>query len=327
MANEIDDIDDLIGKVLAGEATHGEQYRLEEWAKKSADNQHYLQQLRAIFGQARAREPQLAFDADAAWQKVQRRLSNDNGKAISLSMPSMIRMAAGIVIILGVWFFLFRTRPTETFALRTDISTIQDTLPDGSIAFLNKRSTIAYEYNPGGQTRKLKLTGEGYFEVKHEQTRKFIIEAEEVLVQDIGTAFNVKAYPESDTVEVTVKTGEVRIYTLSRAGLNLHAGETGIYHKKTKEFVRLEKADTNVLAYKTKVFSFNNSDLQSVILKINEVYNSKITLENPALGSCRLTVNFHGESLDTIVEIISETMKLTVTRVNDEILLSGTGCN
>jgi transmembrane sensor len=326
MENEIDDIDDLIGKVLAGEATTEEQQWLDKWTKTSADNQRYLDQLRSIFEQVRTREPQLAFDADAAWQKVRSRLSEPTS-VVRFPMASVIRMAAGIVIAVGVWFFLFRKTATETFSLKADISTIQDTLPDGSIAFLNKRSTIAYEYSPAEQTRKLKLTGEGYFEVKHEDARKFIIETDEVLIQDIGTVFNVKAYPESDTIEVTVSEGEVRIYTRNNAGLNLRTGETGIYRKTTKEFTKLEQADTNVLAYKTKVFNFNNSDLQFVIQKINEVYNSKIKLDNPSLGACRLTVNFQGETLDTVIEIISETLKLTVTRGQNEILLSGAGCN
>jgi transmembrane sensor len=328
MEKELDNIDDLIGKVLAGEATPLERQRLNEWTKASAGNQRYLEELEAIFEKAMATGPQLEFDAEAAWQKVKGRIGKEDARFVSLPTVSLIRMAAGIVIILGAWFFLFRKPlPTETFALRTEVSTVSDTLPDGSTAFLNKRSTIAYEYSPADHARKLKLTGEGYFEVKHEKTRQFIIEADEVFVQDIGTAFNVRAYPESDTVEVTVKTGEVRIYTRSKTGLNLRAGETGIYRKTTKEFRKLENADTNVLAYKTKVFSFNNADLQSVIQKINEVYSSKIRLENPLLGACRLTVNFQGDSLDTVVEVISETLKLTVTRQENEILLGGPGCN
>ncbi|MEJ0055139.1 MAG: FecR domain-containing protein [Bacteroidota bacterium] len=114
----------------------------------------------------------------------------------------------------------------------------------------------------------------------------------------------------------------MQIYTLKNAGLNLKMGETGIYSKSLKEFTRLERADTNILAYKTGIFSFNNTDLRSVINKVNEVYGITIRLENPALASCRLTVNFNRDTVDTIVEVIAETLKLTVTRNGNEILLA-----
>lgn len=211
--------------------------------------------------------------------------------------------------------------------LIADATAVQDTLPDGSTAFLNKKSSITYEYNPHQKTRKVKLKGEGFFEVKHEEEKPFVVEAQEVLIRDIGTAFNVKAYPNSDTVVVTVKTGEVQIYTLNNEGISLKMGEAGIYRKSLHEFSRLVKPDTNALSYKTGVLSFNNTDLKTVVSKINEVYNSKIRLENPALATCRITVNFHNEPLDTVVDVIAETLKLTVTRKSKEILLNGPGCN
>jgi transmembrane sensor len=40
-----------------------------------------------------------------------------------------------------------------------------------------------------------------------------------VLVRDIGTEFNLKAYPEKDTIEILVTEGEVQFYTLYDSGL------------------------------------------------------------------------------------------------------------
>jgi transmembrane sensor len=333
LEKEINDIDDLIGKVLAGEATPEEQSRLEAWTRVNVENQKYLEQIKAIFEKAASNTVRLNFDTDAAWKKVKSRL-RESGKEKPVIMMqsspyrSVLRIAAGIIFFLGVGIFAYQwfNKPTQTLSVVSDNATLENTLPDGSTAFLNKKSSISYEYVPLKKLRKVKLKGEGFFEVKHEEEKPFVIEADEVLVRDIGTAFNVKAYPESDTVVVTVKTGEVQIYTLKNEGLSLKMGETGIYRKSLKEFTRLEKADTNVLAYKTGVFSFNNSDLKSVINKVSEVYNVTIRLENPDLASCRLTVNFNSDTVDTIVDVIAETLKLTVTRNGNEILLSGAGC-
>ncbi|HWA34905.1 MAG TPA: FecR domain-containing protein [Cyclobacteriaceae bacterium] len=324
------DIDDLIGRVLAGEADLEDRRKLDAWLALDPANREYYLQLETIFEKAAGNTVQLEFDTDAAWKKVRSQLKRDpQVPQEAVTNFSVLRMAASIALILGIGYFTYRwlDQPTQTFALRADTATVQDTLPDGSAAFLNKKSTLSFEYNPRKKTRTAKLKGEGFFEVKHEAEKPFILTADDVLIQDIGTAFNVKAYPESDTVEVSVQDGEVHFYTLKDPGLNLTAGQTGVYSKRLHEFTRLEKADTNILAYKTRTFSFNNTDLESVIQKINEVYGSSIRLANPALGSCRLTVNFQGDTLDTIVEVIAETMKLTVTRENDKIFLNGSGCN
>ena len=335
MKKEINDIDDLIGKVLAGEASAEEQVRLNNWIALSDENRRYLEQIKIIFDRAASNTVQLSFDTDAAWNKVKNKLKESREEKPVFQMRHSrrtisFRIAASIVMLIGVglfaYIFLDKSK-SQTFAFAVDKKASQDTMPDGSIAFLNKRSSISYEYTAREKTRKVKLKGEGFFEVKHEEEKPFIIQAEELLIRDIGTAFNVRAYPESDTIVVTVKTGEVQIYTLKDEGLNLKMGETGIYSKSLKQFTRLEKIDTNILSYKTGVFSFNSTNLKAVIEKINEVYSVKIKLDSPSLDKCPLTVNFHGDTIDTIVEVIAETLKLSVTRNGDEIILKGTGCN
>jgi transmembrane sensor len=64
-----------------------------------------------------------------------------------------------------------------------------------------------------------------------------------------------------------------------------------------------------------------------VVNLLNEVYNSKIKLANEKLFNCRLTANFKEDNASIIAEVIAETMGLTLTRKNDEIILDGKGCD
>jgi len=326
----LNDLDDLIGKVLAGEATAQEQEQVLLWRKQSEANEKYFNQLKIIFEGGHSATVQIEFDADEAWNKVKSQIKND-GKVISITRTTFFspwRIAAGIILLVGVGsLFYFLTAPsTQTLAVATEKSTRQDTLPDGSTAFLNKGTELAFEYNPRAKTRKVTLKGEAYFTVKHEEEKPFIIEADEILVRDIGTEFNLKAYPDKDTIEIVVTHGVVQFYTKQDPGLNLKAGEKAIYSKRAKEFYRIEKPDTNALAYKTKVFSFNNTDLKSVVSLLNEVYNSKISLANESLYACRLTANFKEDNPEIIVEVIAETMGLELTKKDDQLILSGKGC-
>jgi len=324
-------MDDLIGKVLAGEATALEQESVLLWRKQSEANEKYFNQFRNIFERAGSAAMQIEFDTDAAWNKVKSKISKNNSKVVSINRTnffSPLRIAAGIILLLGVGsvFYLLTAPPIQTLAVLSEKTTRQDTLPDGSTAFLNKKTELEFEYNPREKTRKVKLKGEAYFTVKHEEKKPFIIEADEILVRDIGTEFNLKAYPDKDTIEIIVTQGEVQFYTRSDSGLNLKAGEKAIYSKRTKEFYRIEKQDNNTLAYKTKVFSFNNTDLLSVVILLNEVYNSKISLASESLYNCRLTANFKEDNPEIIAEVIAETMGLELTKKEDQLILSGKGC-
>lgn len=329
MVDGMEHMDDLIGKLLAGEATVREQEDVEAWLRLHEANQKYFDQIKTIFDKAASNTIQQQFDTDAAWRKVKGKLDGAGVRRIARDNEywSVLRIAAGMIFV-AVCIFAYRylTPETETIAIVSDKTTVQDTLPDGSTAFLNKNSQISYEYNSRKKTRKVKLKGEAFFDVKHEEEKPFIIETEEVLIRDLGTTFNVKAYPESNNVEVIVESGEVQIYTLNDDGILLKAGEKGFYDKTLKAFSKIEKIDTNGLAYKTRVFSFNNTDLQSVVEMLNTIYDSKITLGNKALSNCHVTVNFNNDNLDLVVEILAETLNLKVTRNKDEIILDGTGC-
>lgn len=327
----LNDMDDLIGKVLAGEATAQEQETVMLWRKQSEANEKYFNQLKTIFEKAGATNVQVEFDADEAWNKVKSQLGKSEGKVIPISRTpyfSPLRVAATIFLLVAISMVIYlkTAPPVQTLAVVSEKETRQDTLPDGSTAFLNKKTELEFEYNPREKTRRVKLKGEAYFAVKHEEEKPFIIEADEILVRDIGTEFNLKAYPDKDTIEIIVTHGEVQFYTKQDPGLNLKAGEKAIYSKRTKEFYRIEKPDTNTLSYKTKVFSFNNTDLRSVVSLLNEVYNSKISLANESLYSCRLTANFKEDNPETIVEVIAETMGLELTKKDDQLILSGKGC-
>ncbi len=324
-------MDDLIGKVLAGEATAQEQESVSLWRQHNEENEKYYRQLKEIFENASAVTVQVEFDTDAAWNKVKSQLNKSKDNVIPINRTpyfSPLRIAATIFLVVALSTVIYlKTAPSvQTLAVESEKTTRQDTLPDGSTAYLNKKTELQYEYNPREKTRKVKLKGEAYFTVKHEEKKPFIIEADEILVRDIGTEFNLKAYPDKDTIEIVVTHGEVQFYTQQDPGLNLKAGEKAIYSKRTKEFYRIEKPDTNTLAYKTKVFSFNNTELQTVVTLLNDVYDSKISLASESLYHCRLTANFKEDNPEIIVEVIAETMGLELTKKDDQLILSGKGC-
>jgi ferric-dicitrate binding protein FerR (iron transport regulator) len=326
---DVDHIDDLIGKYLAGEAVLDEIRFVESWAKESAHNQKYLEQCKLIFDRTFDAKVSQQFDADAAWDRMRAKLHHPKVVALPTRTSQRFawRIAASIIIVLGIGFFAYRwmssggIKPVQVISQK---ETKADTLPDGSGVFLNKKTEVAYTYDKKKKNHEVKLKGEAYFNIQHEDDKSFIINAEGVYIRDIGTSFNVKAYPEDNTVEVVVVEGKVMFYTDTDSGIYLSANGKGIYNKTTKTFT-IEQPEANVLAYKTKFFSFSDTDLRSVVAALNEVYDKKIVLD-PNLYNCHLTVSFNNEDIDEIASVMAETLGLTLHASANEIRLEGSGC-
>ncbi len=333
MKSRANHIDEVLAKYVANEATAYEKDLVSLWLAENVDNKKHLEQINLIFNKVSSDKEAQHFDTDAAWTKVKSKLSRQQSRTIEFKSSTSnfnisLRIAASIVIALGVGFALYNqiTKPPDQLAIQATNKIITDTLPDGSTTVLNKQSSLAYEFNSKKNTRKLKLKGEAYFDVKHQADKPFIIETQDVIIEDLGTTFNVKSYEKSSTIEVYVESGEVKFYTLHDKGLSLREGQTGIYNKQSHTFMFLEKSDTNILAYKNQVFHFTNVDLNSIVESMNEVYDIKIVLANTEIGKCRITVNFSGETIDSIVDILAETLNLDVVKSENQILLDGKGC-
>lgn len=329
MEDTFNHMDDLIAKYLAGEATSQEAQEVENWTKADKENQRYFDQLKMIIERASAVQDNLQFDEDQAWKKLKSKIEGKKAAVVplqSFNRAFFYRVAASIIVLFGVGFYFYQSSTNHSVTeVVADNTGVGDTLPDGSDVFLNKKTSITYQYNKKKKTRVVKLKGEAYFHVKHERKKQFLIETEGVYIRDIGTSFSVKAYPNSKTIEVVVKEGAVEFFAEGKTGIHLTASSKGVYNKLTGEFTT-EQPESNALAFKTKLFTFSNQSLVGVVKDINDVYDKKLVIGNN-LKNCNLTVTFDNEDIDEIANVIAETFGLTVKRSGNEIILEGSGCD
>ena len=327
-------IDDLIGKYLAGEAVSEEIAFIESWVNQDERNRKYFDQFRTIFQKSAEVIDYQVYDTDAAWAKLRKSLKVSQGKSVALQPPTptnsfqlFLRIAASVILVLGVGFFVYQLNKPEAVRPTVVVSkagTITDKLPDGSDVVLNKQSQLAYSFDKKKKVHKVTLKGEAYFNIQHDSTKTFIVDIDGVMIKDIGTSFNVKAYPESNTIEVVVESGVVMFYTDTDSGVYLRANGKGIYDKSTRIFT-IDQPEENVLAYKTKVFTFSNTDLQTVAESLNGVYEKEIVITGK-IKTCHITVSFNNESHEEIVAIIAETLGLKIIESGGKIMLEGPGC-
>jgi transmembrane sensor len=330
MGANFEHMDDLIAKFLSGEASREEIAQVESWRKESGENEEYFQESLNILNTVNSFSQQQAVDVDKAWKRLDSRITGEDvAKVIPLSTQAKVwRAAAAIVLIamLGVLVRVFtNTESVEPVVVAATKAPKEQKLPDGTTVFVNKNSEVSFEADK--HTRKVKLKGEAYFEVVHDEKQPFEITVGDVIIKDIGTSFNVKAIPGSNVVEVLVEDGEVQFYSAENKGLNLVKGEKAIYDQTTKKFTKsIPNPVENTTSYKSRIFHFNGTPLREVIRQINDVYESHIKLDDDRIGNCRLSVVFTNEKIDAVVSTIAETLDLQTIAKGDTLVLKGATC-
>lgn len=318
-----DKMDELLVKYLADEATPPEQSLVEEWISSSEANRHYFQHFQLIWDESEKVAATDNVNENKAWQRFQKKVKKHETHKSQNSSFGWWRIAAGILIVAGAaWYgssvFNKETGTPEMLNIASVNDVKKDTLPDGSIATLNKHSVLSYPSSFKGSSRKVKLSGEAFFNVKPNKEKPFIIDVNDVQVKVVGTSFNIKTA--NGLTEVIVETGIVQVIKGNEV-IELKAGER-ISLKETVTTVRKEVSKDKLYNYYvSRSFVCDNTPLWKLVEKLNEAYNADIRIGREELRKLPLTVTFDDESLDTILNIISQTLMIKVIRSDSEIVL------
>lgn len=323
------DIDVLIAKVFSHEATDSEHKQLKDWEALSTENEAYAKMGFEILKSAGLN---MNWDEMEGWKKLQQKIRKKKQPETSFfTLKKMALPIAATILVLislgGILRIFFPLDSVESaFQVSTHEESVSDTLPDGTIFYLNHHSSLSYIENQESKKSIATLKGECFFEIAENKEFQFLVEAGKVSIKDIGTAFNVSE--NVDGVTVFVKSGIVEMLTDTNPVLRLNEGESGIYNSKTTEILKLDTAGLpSHLAYMKKSFAFQNATLKEVVASLNRVYGAGLELENNSLETCKITVHFKEEKFDTMLEVIAEALNLEIRKNKRKIYLSGNPCD
>ncbi len=147
-------------------------------------------------------------------------------------------------------------------------------LPDGTKVWLNAASSLKYPTAFTGKIRTVKLSGEAYFEVVHDAGQPFRVVTSKQVVKDIGTHFNVNAYPEDSVVKTTLLEGAVKVtLTDNQASRLLHPGEQAVADQQ----INVRKVDVSAaVAWKNGQFIFRSTPVKSIMQQVARWYDVEV---------------------------------------------------
>jgi transmembrane sensor len=326
----------LMAKVLAGEASHQERNALKEWSNKKEKNEKLIQMLKKNWEAIGPEDGRIRVDTDKAWANLRSRLENDGLLPATafpgrIKMPTLLRVAAGVVLIVGMAIISYLVLAPESANVRLAASTTDNQefgiiLPDGSEVDLNTYSAIDYKLEDAGM-RSVRLTGEAWFRVNHDPAHPFIVRAGKGLIRVTGTSFSVRTNPEMDRIEVYVASGSVRLQKAGRGdqALSLEPGTLGVLEP---DRLKQEPAiDENYLSWKTRKLTFRQTRLEEVAAVLDRTYGKDIRFDNAKLGECLFTGTFDQQPVDSVMKVIQIAFNLDLERDHNTFTLSGSGCN
>lgn len=318
-------MEELLSKYFSGEASPEDTKKVLEWRSASEENARVFFETRSAW---LASGPPAEADADLL-QAILEEPPQQEAQVIPLWNQKLFRVAVAALIVLGgVLIVLKQMKPDPYGQVMTEVTEFD--LPDGSDVTLQRGASI--QLVDFENERAVELSGKAFFEVKRDESKPFRVLTSGASVEVLGTSFVVNTNEETGATEVMVASGEVALRQKPEAfqgksmRVLLREGETGKLVVGERGIQKKKNSDENYLAWKTKILTFNRTNLREVSVKLSDVYGIALEFEDPTLSKCNLTAKFSNKNPEEVVDIIARTFSMTYHRSGDKYLLSGSGC-
>lgn len=199
---------------------------------------------------------------------------------------------------------------------------ISRSLPDGSKVWLNAGSTVRINKNFNGKIREVFLHGEAFFDVVHNEKKPFVIHTGEITTQVLGTAFNVKAYPQKE-ISIVVLRGLVGVKDVDKLLGFVKPDQQLKYDRKTRTS---RAAQINASLYTSWInneLQLSNVSMEEAAETLSRWYNVKIVFNDSALRNSKFTASFPaGAPIKQVMSIISKINRFNYRLSADAIYIS-----
>ncbi|MCU7550680.1 FecR domain-containing protein [Chitinophagaceae bacterium LB-8] len=262
-------------------------------------------------------------------RRLKKAISPGRAKVLNLSWA---KVAAILVVFIGAAMMVLRFTNSFSSSYITvtnppgKIKMVR--LPDSSSVWLNASSTLSYVPSFKNK-RALKLDGEAYFEVTHDPEHPFKVDAGGVQTTVLGTSFNIKAYAASNTTDISVVTGKVKVTNKAKDLAVLTPSMLLEYNRKDQT-VHTRTINTNsVISWQKGILQFEGQTLAEIASTLERWYGVTIIFASPGMRNCRYYMGLENTiSLDKLLATMSELTEMQYAFSSDRktITLSGKEC-
>lgn len=146
-------------------------------------------------------------------------------------------------------------------------------LSDGSVIWLNSDSRLEYPEKFTLGERRVRISGEAFFDVARDTIRPFVVETALQSVSVLGTKFNVSAYP-SEPVLTTLASGKVKVIPVSGMdSVVLLPGEQSVLSARADNLSVRQVKINDVISWKDGIINIENMGLREILKVVSRAYD------------------------------------------------------
>jgi transmembrane sensor len=266
--------------------------------------------------------------------------------------------AAAVILVAcvagGGYFFSYNKAGKEPFTwekmtasrqlirnVNTSDKPVTIALPDGSAISLAPGSRIGYAQNfDSTDNRDVYLSGEAFFEVTKNPDRPFRVFANEIVTKVLGTSFTVRSFENDTTIQVSVRTGKVTVY--SQAAVNTRRSATDhkpgemiltpnqqlVYEKAGQKFQKVLLDDPLLIVPRVteQKMEYEEANLVSVFNELSRAYGISIVYDSELLDKCTVTADLKNETFYHKLDLICSAIGATYEVIDGQVVIQSNGC-
>lgn len=296
---------DLLYKYIAGDATPEEKESITRWLDADARNMKQFLALRKLHD-------------ITLWQRLPTIQTSSKRITLRFALIKTLKVAAVFAI---AFLVAYTYQGNFNKKIESSLQTIfvpagqraQLTLSDGTKVWLNAKTTLTFPTQFEANSRNVKLDGEGYFDVAHQQEQPFIVETERYNITVLGTEFNVTAYAKSDIFETALLRGSVKVGALSGKTIQLEPHtrtylENGVLQKGAI-------THSDYFLWKEGVLCFENETVEELMKKLQLYYDVTIEIKNTSLFEKCYSGKFRTkDGIEHVLKVLQLNNKFTYTK-------------
>lgn len=267
---------DILYKYFNRETSDEEEEQIADWLDISSGNQATFLKERNHYNMALllAKEEELVSRKRTIW--------------LSKPLKEIAKVAAVVLVMLGIGFYYQWSTINKLERAMNVVSVpagqrVNIVLPDGTHICMNAKSKLEYPSSFVGGNRKVKLSGEAYFNVTHDRKKPFIVETNGYDIEVLGTTFNVESYSGSNTFSTSLIEGKVKVTDKKDISKHiiLEPNQQAKLVNNKLEVSKIE--DFEVLRWREGLICFKNKPLKELTEQFEKYYEVRIIIENENL--------------------------------------------
>ena len=290
---------DIIGRYLRGEASPEERIRVMKMVENDASFRDEFLAMRKIYD---------AILMNGDIEISRHRTAGKKRPRSGIFFRTVAAMAVAASLAVGVTYFIMDKGGNEgnlvVHSLEAPVGHRTKTvLSDGTEICLNSGSRLEILLSDGKE-RRVRLEGEAYLDVSHDEERPFILETSEMEVKVLGTSFDVSTYGETHSVvlvEGSVEAGCIGSSVRSR----ISPDQMYVIDSDTGNS-RIEDVDAeSLVTWKDGYLNLQNMTVGELFSRLERYYGVRIICSD----DCKDTFTMSGKLiLESRIDIVMDNL-------------------